>query len=246
MGKIFTVTKSFVEGERHVAMARPLELRDFRFDINPYESTSQSVGIRVGINVEGTLDPAILAEVKEVFPADEMHMGFNRYHREKREALATGTVRRSKGVEADYRGCRSEESCRAKAERMLPGMREKANGMAWEARHEIVQVANDMLQSLMNDLNRRYTESAIQNLTREWEGIHQEAGTAGKVAEAIALRKRAAAIDNEVKASLNAWMLKDMEESGWKVNDEPLAQPVIDALRDRYSKGEAFASRHLF
>jgi len=251
---IFKVTESFVEGERHVEVLRPLGEQDFDFEESPYESKDDgkphfgaSYPIRVGMSVRGAMRPEVLAQVKATFPADGCNPRFDRYYREGCELLANGSIRQSDQVEQDYRGCKDDKARRAKEERVLPAMREQAAAFPARLRQKVVGMANDLISRLVATTNESYAQSAIQNLTREWEGIHEQAGTAEDRTEGLRLIQEGRAKLSAVKARLNEWMLRDMEADGWKVNGKPLHGSVVGELAETYRKGEAFpGGRMLF
>ena len=245
---MFTVADSFVEHCRHITINRPLTQDDFTFQVTTHESSNcHDRGISVSVIVEGKIRLGVLAEIMSVFPVNgDDCLPFNRYHREKRESLANGLAQSSINIQKDYRGCRTDDACVAKAKRVLPDMRKEASERVESARDEIVQRINEMIQDLVKELNQKYVESAVQNLTQTWEGMDEQAGTASLVAKVSDLREQIAKLTTQIKAERNDWMLIDMEQTGWKVNGKTLAQPVIDILRDRYSKNTAFDSSSPF
>jgi hypothetical protein len=251
MNALFKVTESFVDGERHIESLRSIGLDDFDFfEEVPYESkgTDQpyrlsGVGtyIRAGVTVTGTLKPEVLAEIVRVFPVDDPHFRFDRFSsQDDCKYLASGQFRQDGHVEEDYRGCKTIESRKAKEDRVLPKMRQQVTEMIPAIKQDIVNIVNDMLGRIAIRINGSYEQSAIQNLTSEWEGLLEQAGLAAEQAEAERMFREAKAKLGDVRKRLNAWVLADMEKDGWKVNGKTLASPVVEKLRKHYSEAVAF------
>ena len=244
MNQLFKVTQSFVEGERHIEVLRTLVETDFTFTDKPYQQTSQTLGIRVGVEVTGVLNPDMLAEVIEVFPKTDNNSRHDRFWSDICEALSTGTFRASDGLTEDYRGCRGVEGRMTKEKRVMPLMRNQASSLPAGLRRSIVERINGMISQLVKQGNDSYMSSARQNLVQSqgWEDLHQQAGVKDKVDRVAALRKEAALLEKEIQSDLNAWMLKDMDHYGWKVGGHPLVPSLVVELKAIYKKGEAFSN----
>jgi len=188
--------------------------------------------------------PEALAEVKATFHAEDCNPRFDRYYREGCELIANGSIRQADQVEQDYRGCRDDKARRAKEECVMPAMREQAAAFPARLRQKVVGMANDLISRLVATTNDSYAQSAICALTREWEGIHEQAGTKADHDEAMRLIREGRAKLAEVQKRLNAKMLADMTQDGWTVNGKSLAAPVAAKLKETYEKGEAFGSGH--
>ena len=245
MSGLFKVTPSFVEGERFIEVVTPLVEADFTFTDKTYENTRYSdwmSGIRVGVEVTGVLNPVLLAQVIETFPKDSLKGLSDHSFRDTCAALASGTFRMSEELEDNYRGCRNDASRKAKEKRVLPEMRNQVNFLKSGLRRSIVERVNGLIAAMVKADNDSYMRYTRQNLVQVWDGLHEQAGvasTVASIAEALALVHR---LEKEVQADLNAWMLNDMNAEGWKVNDLPLAPPLIAELKEIYGKGKAFGN----
>ena len=236
---IFKVTESFVKGERHVEVLRPLTTDDFDFETK----LSQNAGkfsVQATCEVTARTKPDVLAEIKATFPVEGLDCRHTLYDRELRRDIAAGCLRQSETLRNDYRGCRDDASRQRKAERLLPDMLAAVALKEGDLKARCVGIVNGIVLDLARTCNVGYEDSAVQSLTQEWEGIHGQAGTSADAAEAKELFAKASAKLADVQKHLNAWMLAEMEKDGWKVNGSPLAGKVVARLRERYGKGEAF------
>lgn len=248
-GKFLKVTPSVIEGVRHIKVLRPLTEDDFDFTVKPQEYVSPTMGINVGIEVNGVLNQGLLDEILAVFTEGNYD---NWQLRDSCFKLRSGNYNGADSVTDDFRGCRSESSRKAKVERVRPILRAKADALVAKVKAVIVTRLNDMIKSIADAGNRSYEQSVYQLMISDaaaWIGLEDRAGVKEKKAQIAAARETIKKLSAEVKAALNKAMLDDMEESGWTVNEVPLTPEMIERLKETYGQGEAFSSsssHHIF
>ena len=159
-----------------------------------------------------------------------------------------------KRIDVNLAGCRKQETIDRKYENAETAM------AGWIAMHGEIQVAKQFDQFIngtyrsIEENNQRYDDAYVKFLTHgvAYENqIDSAAGNEDLLNQIEVLKNLIAEKKKQIQENRIAYMLKDLEESDWTLNDandaekERLDDSIIERVKESYENKKAFVERRM-